>query len=159
VFLLGSYYSKSMSATFLDEKGQPQLLQMGCYGIGVTRIVGAAIEQNHDQNGIVFPAPIAPFQVCIVPMGYGKSPAVRAAADKLHDELALAGVDVLLDDRDERAGVLFADMDLIGVPHRIVLGERSLAAGNAEYKGRRDEKPQDAPLAAVVELLREKLKG
>jgi prolyl-tRNA synthetase len=131
---------------------------MGCYGIGITRIVGAAIEQNHDQNGIVFPTPIAPFEVCIVPIGYGKSPTVRAAADKLYGELAAAGVDVLLDDRDERPGVLFADMDLIGIPHRVVLGERSLAAGNAEYKGRRDDKPQDLPLAALADFLREKLK-
>jgi len=130
---------------------------MGCYGIGVTRIVGAAIEQNHDKNGIAFPAPIAPFEVCVVPMGYAKSAAVRAAADRLHDELAAAGIDVLLDDRDERAGVLFADMDLIGVPHRIVLGERSLAAGNAEYKGRRDDKPQDLPLTAVAGFLKERL--
>jgi prolyl-tRNA synthetase len=132
---------------------------MGCYGIGVTRIVGAAIEQNHDQNGIVFPAPLAPFQVCIVPLGYAKSPAIRKAADELYGELQGSGIDVLLDDRDERAGVLFADMDLIGVPHRVVLGERGLAAGNAEYKGRRDEKPQDVALGAVAALLREKLKG
>jgi prolyl-tRNA synthetase len=130
---------------------------MGCYGIGVTRIVGAAIEQNHDKNGIVFPPPIAPFEVCVVPMGYAKSEAVRAAADRLHDELAAAGIDVLLDDRDERAGVLFADMDLIGVPHRIVLGERSLAAGNAEYKGRRDDKPQELPLAEVARFIKERL--
>jgi prolyl-tRNA synthetase len=130
---------------------------MGCYGIGVTRIVGAAIEQNHDQGGIVFPAPIAPFEVCIVPMGYAKSPAVRAAADKLYAELARAGVDVLLEDRDERAGVLFADMDLIGVPHRIVVGERGLAAGNAEYKGRRDEKPREVPLAAMAAFVKEQL--
>jgi prolyl-tRNA synthetase len=157
IFQLRTKYSAAMKATFLDQAGRPQPFEMGCYGIGITRIVGAAIEQNHDQNGIAFPAPIAPFQVCIVPMSYGKSPAVRAAADKLYGELIAAGVDVLLDDRDERAGVLFADMDLIGVPHRVVLGERGLAAGNAEYKGRRDEKPQDVPLAALAGLLREKL--
>jgi prolyl-tRNA synthetase len=159
IFQLRTKYSEAMKATFLDQAGKAQHFEMGCYGIGVTRIVGAAIEQNHDQNGIVFPAPIAPFQVCIVPMGYGKSAAVRAAADKLYDELTMAGVDVLLDDRDERAGVLFADMDLIGVPHRVVVGERGLAAGNAEYKGRRDDKPQDVSLAAVAGLLMEKLKG
>jgi prolyl-tRNA synthetase len=159
IFQLRTKYSEAMKATYLDQSGAKQPFEMGCYGIGVTRIVGAAIEQNHDQNGIVFPAPIAPFQVCIVPIGYGKSATVRAAADNLYGELMQAGVDVLLDDRDERPGVLFADMDLIGIPHRVVLGERGLTAGNAEYKGRRDEKPQDVPLAAVAGLLREKLKG
>jgi prolyl-tRNA synthetase len=159
IFQLRTKYSEAMKATFLDQAGKPQPFEMGCYGIGVTRIVGAAIEQNNDQAGIVFPAQIAPFEVCIVPMGYAKSGAVRAAADKLHDELAAAGIDVLLDDRDERPGVLFADMDLIGVPHRVVLGERGLAAGNAEYKGRRDDKPQDVPLGALAGLLREKLKA
>jgi prolyl-tRNA synthetase len=130
---------------------------MGCYGIGVTRIVAAAIEQNHDERGIVFPAPIAPFTVSLVPIGYHKAPAVRAAADKLYESLQRDGVDVLLDDRDERPGVLFADMDLIGVPHRVVLSERGLAAGNAEYKGRRDEKPGDVPLAEIASLLLKKL--
>jgi prolyl-tRNA synthetase len=157
IFQLRTKYSEAMKATFLDQAGKAQHFEMGCYGIGVTRIVGAAIEQNHDQNGIVFPAPIAPFQVCIVPMGYGKNPAVRAAVDKLYDELTVAGVDVLLDDRDERAGVLFADMDLIGIPHRIVVGERGLAAGNAEYKGRRDEKPRDVPLAGVAAFVKDQL--
>jgi len=158
IFQLRTKYSEAMKATFLDQAGKPQPFEMGCYGIGVTRIVGAAIEQNHDQNGIVFPAPIAPFEVCIVPIGYAKSANVRAAADKLYAELAAAGVDVLLDDRDERPGVLFADMDLIGIPHRVVLGERGLAGGNAEYKGRRDDKPQEVPVGAVVGLLKEKLK-
>jgi prolyl-tRNA synthetase len=157
IFQLRTKYSEAMKAVFLDEKQEHKPFEMGCYGIGVTRIVGAAIEQNHDQGGIVFPAPIAPFAACIVPIGYGKSAAVRAAADKLYGELAAAGVDVLLDDRDERPGVLFADMDLIGIPHRVVLGERGLAAGNAEYKGRRDDKAQDVPLGAVAGLLREKL--
>jgi len=105
----------------------------------------------------VFPRPIAPFEVCIVPIGYGKNPAVRAAADTLYAELAAAGVDVLLDDRDERPGVLFADMDLIGIPHRVVLGERGLAAGNAEYKGRRDDKPRDVPLASAAAFVKERL--
>jgi prolyl-tRNA synthetase len=130
---------------------------MGCYGIGVTRIVAAAIEQNHDPRGIVFPGPIAPFAVCIVPIGYHKSAAVREAAERLYAELGAAGVDVLLDDRDERPGVLFADMDLIGIPHRVVLGERGLTAGNAEYKARRDEKPADVPLAEIGPLLLKKL--
>jgi prolyl-tRNA synthetase len=157
IFQLRTKYSEAMKAGFLNENGESKPFEMGCYGIGVTRIVGAAIEQNHDKNGIAFPAPIAPFEVCVVPMGYAKSAAVRAAADRLHDELAAAGIDVLLDDRDERAGVLFADMDLIGVPHRIVLGERSLAAGNAEYKGRRDEKPAELALGQVTAFLKEKL--
>jgi prolyl-tRNA synthetase len=129
-------------------------MEMGCYGIGVTRVVAAAIEQNHDERGIVFPRPIAPFEVSLVPIGYHKSAAVREAADRLHDELAAAGIDVLMDDRDERPGVLFADMDLIGIPHRVVLSERGLAAGNAEYKGRRDEKPRELPLKEVVAFLK-----
>jgi prolyl-tRNA synthetase len=157
IFQLRTKYSEAMKALYLDEKQEQKPFEMGCYGIGITRIVGAAIEQNHDKGGIAFPAPIAPFEVCIVPMGYAKSAAVRAAADRLHDELAAAGIDVLLDDRDERAGVLFADMDLIGVPHRIVLGERSLAAGNAEYKGRRDDKPAEVALGQVAAFLKEKL--
>ena len=146
-----------MNATFLDEKGATRPFEMGCYGIGVTRIVAAAIEQNHDARGIIFPGPIAPFAVCLVPIGYHKNAAVREAAERLYAELAAAGIDVLLDDREERPGVLFADMDLIGIPHRVVLGERGLAAGNAEYKGRRDEKPADVPLGEIVPLLLKKL--
>jgi len=157
IFQLGTKYSEAMGATFLDEKGAARPFEMGCYGIGVTRIVGAAIEQNHDARGILFPAPIAPFRVCIVPIGYHKSAAVRAAAERVHAELEAAGIDVLLEDREERPGVLFADMDLAGIPHRIVLGERGLAAGNAEYKARRDEKGADVPLADVVALLQQKL--
>jgi prolyl-tRNA synthetase len=157
IFQLRTKYSAAMKATFLDEKGGQQPFEMGCYGIGVTRIVAAAIEQNSDERGIIFPAPIAPFSASVVPIGYHKAPAVRAAADKLYDALRKEGVDVLLEDRDERPGVLFADMDLIGVPHRIVLSERGLAAGTAEYKGRRDEKPTDVPLAEVVPTLLKKL--
>jgi prolyl-tRNA synthetase len=153
IFQLRTKYSKAMNAVFLDEKGESRPMEMGCYGIGVTRIVAAAIEQNHDERGIVFPAPMAPFAACLVPIGYHKSAKVREAADRLYAELAAAGVDVLMDDRDERPGVLFADMDLIGIPHRVVLSERGLAAGNAEYKGRRDDKPRDLPLAEVVPLL------
>jgi prolyl-tRNA synthetase len=129
-------------------------MEMGCYGIGVTRVVAAAIEQNHDERGIVFPRPIAPFEIALVPIGYHKNAAVREAAERLHDELAAAGLDVLLEDRDERPGVLFADMDLLGIPHRVVLSERGLAAGSAEYKGRRDEKPRDLPLKDVVAFLK-----
>ncbi|HEY5898396.1 MAG TPA: proline--tRNA ligase [Burkholderiales bacterium] len=159
IFQLRTKYSEAMGATFLDEKGAARPFEMGCYGIGVTRIVAAAIEQNHDPRGIIFPAPIAPFTACIVPIGMQKSEAVRAAAQRLYDELLAKGIDVLLDDRDERPGVLFADMDLIGIPHRVVLSERGLAAGTAEYKGRRDEKATDVPLAAVAGLLAEKLAG
>jgi prolyl-tRNA synthetase len=154
IFQLRTKYSKSMNASFLDEKGESQPMEMGCYGIGVTRVVAAAIEQNHDERGIVFPRPLAPFEASLVPIGYHKSAAVREAAERLHDELAAAGIDVLLDDRDERPGVLFADMDLIGIPHRVVLSERGLAAGTAEYKGRRDEKPRDMPLEEVVAFLK-----
>ena len=157
IFQLRTKYSEAMGAAFLDEKGVSRPFEMGCYGIGVTRIVGAAIEQNHDARGIIFPAAIAPFQACIVPIGYHKNQAVRAAADQMYQKLSELGVDVLLEDREERPGVLFADMDLIGVPHRIVLGERGLAAGNAEYKARRDEKPSDLPLAEAVPLIQKKL--
>jgi prolyl-tRNA synthetase len=157
IFQLRSKYSEAMHATFLDEKGAARPFEMGCYGIGVTRVVAAAIEQNHDARGIAFPAPIAPFELCLVPIGYHKSAAVREAAQRLYQELGEAGIDVLLEDRDERPGVLFADMDLIGIPHRVVLSERGLAAGNAEYKGRRDDKPGDVPLAKLVAQLRAKL--
>ena len=157
VFQLRTKYSEALKAVYLDEKGAERPMEMGCYGIGVTRIVAAAIEQNHDERGIVFPAPLAPFAVALVPIGYHKNAAVKAAADRLHDELAAAGVDVLLEDRDERPGVLFADMDLIGIPHRVVIGERGLAAGNVEYKGRRDDKPRDVALAQVAAFLRERL--
>jgi prolyl-tRNA synthetase len=158
IFQLRTKYSAAMKATFLDASGAEKPFEMGCYGIGVTRVVAAAIEQNHDPRGIVFPAPIAPFEACVVPIGYHKSGTVRDAAERLYHELAEKGVDVLLDDRDERPGVLFADMDLIGIPHRIVLSERGLAAGSAEYKGRRDEKPLDTPLAEAVPMLLKKLR-
>ena len=153
IFQLRTKYSDALQAHFLDEKGESRPMEMGCYGIGVTRVVAAAIEQNHDARGIVFPRPIAPFEVSLVPIGYHKSPAVQEAAERLHEELVAAGIDVLMDDRDERPGVLFADMDLIGIPHRVVLSERGLAAGTAEYKGRRDEKPRDLPLKEVVAFL------
>ncbi len=157
IFQLRTKYSEAMKASFLGEDGSAKPFEMGCYGIGVTRIVAAAIEQNHDARGIVFPAPIAPFQVCLVPIGQHKSEPVRAAAEKLYRELLEQGIDVLMDDRDERPGVLFADMELIGIPHRLVLSERGLAAGSAEYKGRRDEKPQDVKLDAVLGFLRQRL--
>jgi prolyl-tRNA synthetase len=157
IFQLGAKYSESMQALYLDEKGASRPMQMGCYGIGVTRIVAAAIEQNHDERGIAFPLPMAPFAACIVPIGYHKTAAVREAADKLYEELAASGIDVLLEDREARPGVLFADMDLIGVPHRFVLSERGLAAGSVEYKGRRDAEPSHVPLATAAQFLRERL--
>jgi len=157
IFQLGTKYSEALQAMVLDETGVSRPMQMGCYGIGVTRIVAAAIEQNHDQRGIAFPLPMAPFAVCIVPIGYHKNAAVREAADRLHDELAASAMDVLLEDREARPGVLFADMDLIGVPHRLVLSERGLAAGSVEYKGRLDAAPGTVPLASAAKFLQERL--
>jgi prolyl-tRNA synthetase len=154
IFQLRTKYSQALACNFIDEAGKSQPMEMGCYGIGVTRIVGAAIEQGHDGRGIVLPATIAPFSVAIVPMGYHKSEAVRAAANALYAELRDAGFDVLLEDRNERPGVLFADMELVGVPHRLVIGERGLASGEVEYKGRRDAEPRMLPRAAVIEALR-----
>lgn len=138
VFYLGTKYSEALNATYLDENGKPQVLQMGCYGIGVTRLAGAAIEQNHDEKGIIWPASIAPFEVVLCPMNYAKSEAVREAADKLYEDLKARGVDVILDDRDMRPGVMFADWELIGVPHRVVIGDRGLKAGAVEYADRRN---------------------
>ena len=157
IFQLRTKYSEAMQCTFLDEQGKEQVMEMGCYGIGVSRIVGAAIEQGNDERGIVFPAAIAPFEACIVPMGYHKSDAVRAVADKLLADLKAAGIDVVLDDRNERPGVMFADMELIGIPHRIVVGERGLKEGQLEYKGRRDADAQMIPAGDVLAFLREKL--
>jgi prolyl-tRNA synthetase len=138
IFQLRTKYSESLKCSFLDETGKQRMAEMGCYGIGITRIVGAAIEQGHDERGIIFPDTIAPFQVAIVPIGYKKSAAVREASDKLHTELSQAGVEVLLDDRDERPGVMFADMELIGIPHRVTVGERGLKEGRLEYQHRTD---------------------
>jgi prolyl-tRNA synthetase len=148
VFYLGTKYSKAMNATFLDESGKPRLFEMGCYGIGVTRIVGAAIEQNHDARGIVWPVSIAPFQAVVCPIGLDRSDEVRVAATRLHDELAALGIDVVLDDRGERPGVMFADWELIGVPLRIVVSDRGLKAGTVEMQGRRDT---EAVAVAVIE--------
>ncbi len=156
IFQLRTKYSEALKALFLDEQDQSRPMEMGCYGIGITRIAAAAIEQNHDERGIVFPRPIAPFEACLVPIGYHKNPAVRAAADRLYAELVGAGIDVLLEDREERPGVLFADMDLIGIPHRLVISERGLAAGSIEYKGRSQAAAENAPLASALGLLREK---
>ena len=157
VFLLGSHYSRAMNATFLDETGKPQLMQMGCYGIGVTRLLGAAIEQNFDERGIVWPAAIAPFTVVICPIGYDRSADVQAAADKLHGDLIEAGVDVMLDNRGERPGAMFADWELIGVPHRVVISDRGLKQGQVEYQGRRDAEASTMALTDVLATLKAKL--
>ncbi|MBN8507322.1 MAG: proline--tRNA ligase [Burkholderiales bacterium] len=159
VFYLGTKYSQAMGASFLDENGKPQLFEMGCYGIGVTRILGAAIEQGHDARGIVWPDAIAPFTVVICPIGYDRVPAVREAADRLHDELAALGVDVLLDDRGERPGAMFADWELIGIPQRIVLSERGLKDGRAEVQGRREPEASALPLADLAPAVRSRLQA
>ncbi len=157
IFQLRTRYSESMKATFLDEAGKHRYFEMGCYGIGVTRIVGAAIEQNHDERGIIWPDPIAPFRLAIVPLGYRRSDAVRRAADELHDALAGASIEVLLDDRNERPGVLLADVELIGIPHRIVIGDRGLKDGKIEYQARRDAAATPIPVGEAVRFLEERL--
>lgn len=157
IFQLRTKYSEAMKAAFLDESGQPRVMEMGCYGIGVTRIVGAAIEQNHDERGIIFPRAIAPFDIAIAPIGYRKSQSVQDAANGLYDQLIAAGFDVLMDDRDERPGVMFADLELIGVPHRITIGERGLKEGMVEYQDRRDTAAVKVPLAEIGNFVRERL--
>lgn len=157
IFQLRTKYSEAMKATFLDESGQPRVMEMGCYGIGVTRIVGAAIEQNHDERGIVFPRAIAPFEIAIAPVGYRKSQSVQDAANGLYAQLVAAGLDVLMDDRDERPGVMFADLELIGVPHRVTIGERGLKEGVVEYQGRRDTAAVKVPLAEIGNFVRDRL--
>jgi prolyl-tRNA synthetase len=153
IFQLGRKYSESMGALVLDADGQEQSMVMGCYGIGVTRLVAAAIEQNFDARGIVWPEPIAPFQVALVPMNMHKSDAVRAAAESLYQGLLAAGIEVLLDDRDVRPGVKFADIELLGIPHRVVIGDRGLAEGMLEYRARREEETEALPLASASEAL------
>jgi prolyl-tRNA synthetase len=157
VFQLGTRYSSDMGATFLDENGKPQLLQMGCYGIGITRILGAAIEQNFDDKGIIWPASLAPFAVVLCPMSYDRSEQVKAQTDKVYADLQAAGVDVLLDDRGLRPGAMFADWELIGIPHRIVIGERGLKDGMLEYQGRRDSAATAVPLADAIGFMQAKL--
>ncbi|MDI1338331.1 proline--tRNA ligase [Polaromonas sp.] len=157
VFYLGTKYSQAMNATFLDENGKPQFLEMGCYGIGITRLPAAAIEQNHDERGIIWPDAIAPFTVVLCPISPDRFPEVKAAAEKLHDELAAAGVDVILDDRGERPGAMFADWELIGVPHRVTIGDRGLKDGQLEYQHRRDAASSKIDLARAFNFLKEKL--
>jgi prolyl-tRNA synthetase len=157
IFQLGQLYSRAMQASVLDEQGKAVTMFMGCYGIGITRVVAAAIEQNHDANGIIWPDPLAPFNVVVVPINYQKSAAVQAAADKLYEAFNEAGIDVLLDDRDARPGVKFADAELIGIPHRLVVGDRGLAQGKLEYRHRRETESTDIPAADAVAYIRDKL--
>jgi len=159
VFYLGTKYSQAMGATFLDTDGKPKHFEMGCYGIGVTRLPAAAIEQNHDERGIIWPDAIAPFSVVICPIGMDRSEAVKAAAEQLHGELAAAGVDVLLDDRGERPGAMFADWELIGVPHRVTIGDKGLKEGVVEYQHRRDTEATKLALADIAALIQGRLKA
>jgi prolyl-tRNA synthetase len=153
----GLPYPETMNLSFVDESGRPARMLMGCYGIGVTRLLGAAIEQNHDDKGIVWPDPIAPFSIVLTPVGYGKSEPVRQLADQLYAELQAAGVDVLLDDRDERPGVMFAEMELIGIPHRLTIGDRGLKEGKVEYVDRRTLQMTPVPVADAYAFIRERL--
>jgi prolyl-tRNA synthetase len=154
IFQLGQLYSEAMGASVLDEQGKALTMFMGCYGIGVTRVVAAAIEQNHDANGILWPEAIAPFQVVLVPINYQKSTLVQQTADALYEQFTASGIDVLLDDRDARPGVKFADSELMGIPHRIVIGERGLAAGNLEYRHRSATESTEIPTADAVDYVR-----
>ena len=157
IFQLRTKYAEAMKATFLDAQGKAQIIEMGCYGIGVSRIVAAAIEQNYDVRGIMLPTAMAPFQIALVPIGMGKSEAVRNTVEKLYADLQAAGIDVLLDDRDDRPGVMFADMELIGIPHRIVIGERGLKESMLEYQGRRETAAQAFPLQNALEFVKSKV--
>ncbi|MEN9725454.1 MAG: prolyl-tRNA synthetase [Pseudomonadota bacterium] len=157
IFQLRTKYAQAMNATYLDEQGQTQVMEMGCYGIGVSRIVGAAIEQGNDERGIIFPASLAPFQVAIAPIGMDKSEAVKEAATKLYQELLAAGVDVLLDDRGERPGVMFAEMELMGIPHRVVIGDRGLQTGQVEYQARTSTEAQAIPLNEIAAFVQKAL--
>ena len=159
IFQLRTKYAEALNCKFLNEQGKEQIMEMGCYGIGVSRILGAAIEQNNDARGIIWPDAMAPFQVAIVPMGYAKSEAVREAADALYAELTAAGIDAFLDDRDERPGSLLADNELIGTPHRVVIGDRGLKEGVVEYQGRRDPEATKLPVAEVAATVIARLKG
>jgi prolyl-tRNA synthetase len=157
IFQLGTKYSEAMNAGVLDEQGRNVTMTMGCYGIGVSRVVAAAIEQNHDDRGIIWPDAMAPFQLAIVPLNMQKSEVVARCAEELYGQLQAAGIDVLLDDRNERPGVKFADMELSGIPHRIVIGDRALADNSIEYKGRRDEDAQLVPRADILDFLQARL--
>ncbi len=159
VFYLGTKYSQAMNATFLDQNGKPQFMEMGCYGIGITRLPAAAIEQNHDERGIIWPDALAPFTVVLCPINAERSPEVKATSEALYAELLAAGVDVMLDDRGERPGAMFADWELIGVPHRVNIGDRALKEGHVEYQHRRDVAASAVPVADIVARLLAKLKA
>jgi prolyl-tRNA synthetase len=158
IFQLGEKYSKAMNATVLDETGKATILTMGCYGIGVSRIVAAAIEQNHDERGIIWTNSLAPFTVALLPMNMHKSYRVQEAAEQLYRTLSELGIEVLFDDRKERAGVMFADMELMGIPHRLVVSERGLDEGNIEYKGRTDAESQVVSLQQIVTFMQNRLR-
>jgi prolyl-tRNA synthetase len=159
IFKLGTKYSQALDAKFLDENGKSQVLTMGCYGIGVSRIVGAAIEQGNDERGIVFPQSIAPFELAIIPLGLKRSDAVREAADALYNEMVAAGIDVVMDDRDERPGIMFADMELIGIPHRVVVSDRGLKEGMLEYQGRSEATGTKIAQQEAVQFIQERVKA
>jgi prolyl-tRNA synthetase len=159
IFQLGRKYSEPLKATVLDETGKEVTLLMGCYGIGVTRVVAAAIEQNHDERGIIWPQPLAPFQVVLVPLNLQKSARVREVADRLYNELTAAGIEVLYDDRDARPGVKFADAELLGIPHRLVVGERGLESGRLEYRARRDSESTEFPAGEALEFIAARIRG
>lgn len=157
IFQLGDKYSQAMNATVLNENGKAQFMQMGCYGIGITRLVAACIEQNFDDKGIMWPLALAPFEVALIPLNYEKSAAVRTATDKLYAQLKMAGIDVIMDDRAMRPGVKFADAELIGLPHRVVIGDRGLDSGTLEYRDRRAEANEDMPLEGALDFIKAKL--
>jgi len=157
IFQLGDKYSRAMNATVLNENGKAQFMQMGCYGIGITRVVAACIEQNFDDKGIMWPLALAPFEIALIPLNYEKSEAVRTATDKLYNELKMAGIDVIMDDRAMRPGVKFADAELIGLPHRVVIGDRGLDSGTLEYRDRRAEANEDMPLEGALDFIKTKL--
>ena len=155
IFQLGKKYSGAMNATVLNENGKEDTMIMGCYGLGVSRVIAAAIEQHHDENGIIWPKAMAPFDIALIPINLAKSEKLQAAIEKLYQELTEAGFDVLLDDRKERPGVMFADCDLIGIPHRLVLGDRALENGIIEYKLRSSDDKQEIPLSDIVSFLQQ----
>ena len=157
IFQLGTKYSEAMKATVLGENGKPVVMTMGCYGVGITRVVAACIEQKHDDNGIIWPTVLAPFQISIVPINYHKSEEVKAQANKLHDELIAAGYDVLLDDRNMRPGAMFADHELIGIPHRVVISDRGLKEGQLEFKSRTADEAENVAQAEIMAFISNKL--
>jgi prolyl-tRNA synthetase len=157
IFQLGTKYSAAMKAGVINEGGKNQIMLMGCYGIGISRVVAAAIEQNHDSKGIIWPANLAPFQVALCPMNMHKSERLKNASEKLYQDLLAAGIDVLFDDRKVRAGFMFSDMELIGIPHCIILGDRGLDTGTVEYKGRTAQENEEIPMADIIDFLKARL--